>query len=566
MKTARIKVANLLVTGFGLICLFLAAAIALGLSEQAKLNATTATIADDRWPKIELATDVRLRVTDIAVSLRNLMLSADPAVRRHQIESIDGYRRDADARLAELDRRVVTATGRAALEKVRAAYQEYAVGQQKLIALVQAGRDEEARAYLNTHVKPMLQACRETLAAQIGNEVTLMRAAREEAAHAYTSTQAKMLALGAAALLISLSIAAAIIRRLRRDLGGEPDQAARTAAGIADGDLTQAIALREGDRSSMLYEMEHMRDNLSMLVSQVRSDTEMIASASGQIASGNLDLSARTEQQASSLQETAAAMEELTVTVQQNADHAARANALALQASAAAGKGGQEVAAVTARMEAIRSSAAQMADIIGLIDGIAFQTNILALNAAVEAARAGDAGRGFAVVAGEVRQLAHRSSEAARDIGALIKAAVEQAGAGDQQVRAASAAMRDIVASVAQVEEIMGQIKHASAEQHAGIVACSQAVVQMDHGTQQNAALVEQVAAAAQALSEQSAQLESAVSRFKLAPAAATPTAAPRPAAVQPRRALPPVFSRSQATPHRPPRAALRVVGGTERT
>jgi methyl-accepting chemotaxis protein len=519
MKTARIKVANLLMIGFGSICLFLAAVITLGLSEQAKLNDAAATMADDRWPKIELATDVRLRVTDIAVSLRNLMLTTDPAVRAHQIDSIEGYRRDAESKIAELDKRVVTPAGRAALDKVRSAYQDYQVGQQKLIALVQAGRDDEARDYLNTHVKPMLQACRDTLAAQIGNEVTLMRAARQQAVEAYAATRLKMLALGAAAMLISIGIAAAIIGRLRRELGGEPDQAARTAASIADGDLTRAIALRDGDRSSMLYEMEHMRDNLSQLVAQVRADTEMIASASSQIASGNLDLSARTEQQASSLQETAAAMEELTTTVQQNADHAARANTLASQASTMAGKGGQAVAAVTERMEAIRGSAAQMADIIGLIDGIAFQTNILALNAAVEAARAGDAGRGFAVVAGEVRQLAHRTSEAARDIGNLIKAAVQQVGAGDQQVREAAGAMQDIVDSVANVEQIMAQIKHASSEQHAGILACSQAVVQMDHGTQQNAALVEQVAAAASALQQQSAQLEDAVARFKIAPA-----------------------------------------------
>ncbi|NYE60665.1 methyl-accepting chemotaxis protein [Duganella sp. 1224] len=529
MKTARLKVASLLMAGFGLICLFLAAVIVLGLTEQAKLNTATAAMADDRWPKIELATDVRLRVTDIAVSLRNLMLSTDPAVRAQQISNIDGYRRDAEAKIAELDRRVTTPAGRAALDKVRAAYQDYRGGQQQLIALVQAGRDDAARDYLNTHVKPMLQACRETLAAQIGNEVTLMREAREQAADAYTDTRLKMLALGAAALLISAGVAAAIIGRLRRDLGGEPDQAARTAACIADGDLTRAIALRAGDRTSMLYEMEHMRDNLSQLVARVRADTELIASASSQIASGNLDLSARTEQQASSLQETAAAMEELTTTVQQNADHAARANALAAQASTLADKGGQAVAAVTARMAAIRGSAAQMADIISLIDGIAFQTNILALNAAVEAARAGDAGRGFAVVAGEVRQLAHRSAQAARDIGALIQAAVQQAGAGDQQVREAASAMQAIVDSVASVEQIMAQIKHASAEQHAGILACSQAVVQMDHGTQQNAALVEQVAAAAHALREQSGQLEQAVARFKIAPAGGpAPRALPR--------------------------------------
>ncbi|MTV37072.1 methyl-accepting chemotaxis protein [Duganella radicis] len=517
MKTARIKVANLLLTGFGLICVFLAAVIALGLTEQAKLNAATAAMADDRWPKIELATDLRLRVTDIAVSLRNLMLSADPAVRKRQIDNIEGYRREAEANIAQLDRRVTTPNGRAALQKVVTAYQAYTLGQEHLIALVLAGRDEEARGYLEAEVKPMLQACRETLAAQIGNEVALMREAREQAAEAYSDTRMKMLALGATALAISLGVAVVIIGRLRRDLGGEPDLAARTAACIADGDLTRAIAVREGDRSSMLYEMEHMRGSLSKLVAQVRADTEMIASASSQIASGNLDLSARTEQQASSLQETAAAMEQLTATVQQNAGHAARANTLALHASSAAGKGGHAVAAVTERMQAIRSSATQMADIIGLIDGIAFQTNILALNAAVEAARAGEAGRGFAVVAGEVRQLAHRSSDAARDIGALIQAAMAQAGDGDQKVREAAAAMRDIVDSVAHVERIMAQIKHASAEQHAGILACSQAVTEMDQGTQQNAALVEQVAAAASALQEQSGQLEQAVSRFKIA-------------------------------------------------
>jgi methyl-accepting chemotaxis protein len=518
MKNARLKVASLLAIGFGLTCAFLAAAIALALSEQAKLNAVTASIADDRWPKIELATDVRLRVTDIAVSLRNLMLSEDATVRRRQVDNIKSYRDDAAASIAALDRRVTTPTGREALARVQVAWQEYVNGQQELIALELAGRGDEARDYLNTHLKPMLQACRDALASQIGNEVNLMNQSREQAVQAYAATRLKMLGLGVVSLLVSALAAGLIINRLRRDLGGEPEQAARTAARIADGDLSGAISLRAGDSRSMLYEMEHMRDNLSKLVAQVRADTETIAAASGQIASGNLDLSSRTEQQASSLQEAAAAMEELTVTVQQNADHARHANTLAVQASEAAGKGGAAVAAVTGRMEAIRSSAAQMADIIGLIDGIAFQTNILALNAAVEAARAGDAGRGFAVVATEVRQLAHRSADAARQIGGLIGTAVEQAGAGGEEVRQAGDAMRDIVDSVARVESIMGQIRDASAEQHQGIVAINQAVMQMDQGTQQNAALVEQVAAAAQSLQDQSGQLARAVDRFKIAP------------------------------------------------
>jgi len=523
MKTSRFKVATLLMSGFGMVCLFLAATIALGLSEQAKLNRATASIADDRWPKIELTTNVRLRVTDIAVALRNVMLTDSPAVRQKQIDDIARYSKEADANMAELDRRVITPGGRAALARVASAMQAYASGQQQLVSLVQSGHDAEARDYLNNEVKPMLQACRDALAAEIRNEVELMNTARENAEQAYAETRIKMLALGAVGLLVSVAVAASIITRLRRDLGGEPEVAAQTAARIADGDLSGAIALRGDDRSSMMYEMEHMRAELGNLVGQVRRDTDQIASASMQIAAGNLDLSGRTEQQAASLEETAAAMEQLSATVEQTSSNAELANRLAQQASEAAERGGDAVAAVTARMHDIASSTRQMKDIIGLIDGIAFQTNILALNAAVEAARAGDAGRGFAVVATEVRQLAHRSASAAQRIGTLIASATQQANAGAEMVQKTGDAMSAIVDSAAKVEEIMAQIRNASAEQHAGIVSCSSAVAAMDQGTQQNAALVEEVAAAAQSLQDQSAQLAQAVSRFRIDVAGAPP-------------------------------------------
>jgi methyl-accepting chemotaxis protein len=516
MKNSRFKVATLLIAGFGTACAFLAIVIGIAISEQAKLNAITTTIAEDRWPKIEMATDLRLRMTDIAVSLRNLMLTADKAVQQRQLDNIALYRKEADERLAQLDQSVRTDAGRAALARVNEAVRSYAAGQQRLIALVQAGQDAEAREYLNNEVKPMLQACRETLGAQIGNEVQLMEESRKEAAQAYASTRVQMLMLGTLALIVSGAVAALIILRLRRALGGEPDQAAQTAARIADGDLTGVIALREGDRSSMMYEMEHMRDELGRLVGHVRRDTDLIAAASSQIAAGNLDLSARTEQQAASLEETAAAMEQLTATVEQNSANADQADRLAQQASAAATRGEEAVAAVTVRMQDIATSAGQMAEIIGLIDGIAFQTNILALNAAVEAARAGDAGRGFAVVAAEVRQLAQRSAAAARQIGELIKASTAHARAGAGLVEQTSSAMHDILDSVVRVEEIMVQIRHAGAEQHAGIVSCSRAIVEMDQATQQNAALVEEVAAAATSLQQQSGQLAQAVSRFRI--------------------------------------------------
>jgi methyl-accepting chemotaxis protein len=540
MNTSRFKVATLLMTGFGTVCVFLAAVIALGLTEQAKLNGIAASMAQDRWPKIELATNIRLRVTDIAVALRNVMLSDDPAVQRRQIDSIAQSRKEIDTATAELDRRVASPAGRAALAQVVSALQEYAVGQRQLVSLVQAGRAADARDYLNQEVKPMLQACRDAMAAQIGNEVALMDKSREEAVQAYADTRLKMLVLGVLALLSSGAVAALIIGRLRRELGGEPCSAAAVASRIADGDLTGAIALRQGDRSSMMYEMEHMREHLGHLVGQVRRDADQIAAASSEIAAGNLDLSARTEQQAASLEETAAAMEQLSVTVEQNSANAETANGLAKQASSAAERGGEAVAAVTAHMHDIAGSAREMAEIIGLIDGIAFQTNLLSLNAAVEAARAGDAGRGFAVVASEVRQLAQRSAAAAQQIGQLIATATAQANAGAAMVEETGSTMRAIIDSVARVEEIMIQIRHASAEQHSGIVACSRAVVEMDQGTQQNAALVEQVAAAAHSLQDQSRELASAVSRFRIDPAGSTQAAPVLPTHVKPgaRKAL----------------------------
>jgi len=516
MKTSRFKVATLLTAGFGVVCAFIAAAIGLGLFEQAKLNDVTRTIAEDRWPKIELTMNLQLRVTDIAVALRNTVLSENDAIQARSMDDIAQFRKEADANLSELDRKVVTPSGRAALLRIDHVMKNYAAGQDELIRMVKAGRVADARAYLNDKLKPMLQDCRDALSASVKHEVGLMNAARSEAADAYSDTRIKMLAIGVIALLVSMTVATLIIQRLNCALGGEPDAAAQTAARIAGGDLSGAIAVKEADRSSLMYEMEHMREHLGHLVGQVRMDAEQIASASSEIAAGNLDLSARTEQQAASLEETAAAMEELSATVEQNNANAEQANMLAQQAALAAGRGGAAVAAVTGRMQEIADSAKKMAEIIGLIDGIAFQTNILALNAAVEAARAGDQGRGFAVVASEVRSLAQRSATAAQQISGLIADATAQAAAGAEMVQKTGGAMDDIVASVARVEEIMAQIRNSSAEQHAGIVSCSRAVVEMDQGTQQNAALVEQVAAAAQSLQDQSARLERAVSFFRI--------------------------------------------------
>jgi methyl-accepting chemotaxis protein len=318
--------------------------------------------------------------------------------------------------------------------------------------------------------------------------------------------------LAGALLLVSL----AITRSLLRQLGGEPNVAADITRRIAQGDLTVDIALKGGDQSSLLYAIKSMRDSLSSIVGHVRTGSEGVAAASAEIAQGNNDLSARTESQASALQETAASMEELSSTVSQNADNARQANQLAQNASTVAVQGGAVVAQVVDTMKGINESSRKISDIISVIDGIAFQTNILALNAAVEAARAGEQGRGFAVVASEVRSLAGRSADAAKEIKNLINDSVQRVEQGSALVDQAGVTMHDVVNSIRRVTDIMSEISAASSEQSAGVSQVGEAVAQMDQATEQNAALVEEMAAAAASLKSRSNELVDTVSVFKL--------------------------------------------------
>jgi len=352
--------------------------------------------------------------------------------------------------------------------------------------------------------------------------------AAEHVVGVYEQARALVIALLAVTLLLGIGLSLLITRRLIGQLGGEPGEAAEVARAVAEGDLSTHIRLRPGDSTSVMARLATMQRGLAEAVSKVRQGSENVAISSAQIAQGNQDLSSRTEHQASSLQQTAATMDQLGSTVRNNADNAKQAKQLALGASSVAVEGGEVVGQVVSTMKDINDSSKKIADIITVIDGIAFQTNILALNAAVEAARAGEQGRGFAVVASEVRTLAQRSAEAAREIKTLIGTSVERVEQGTALVGEAGQTMNEVVASIRRVTDIVSEISAASIEQSSGVDQVGQAVGQMDQATQQNAALVEESAAAAESLKSQAGSLVQAVSVFMLADTAGGRFAATR--------------------------------------
>lgn len=385
------------------------------------------------------------------------------------------------------------------------------------MAALKSGESERARAVVNGPVTELFRPAQATMDELIQLQLDISKAEFVVSQSRFEVSRITALSIIVLSVLVGAAIGYWLIAGISRSLA----QALTLARSVAEGDLTHTVEIHSNDEiGQVLYALRTMNAKLVSIVRQVRTGTDTIATASSQIAAGNMDLSSRTEQQASSLEETASSMEELTSTVQQNAENARQANLMAMTASTVAGQGGEVVAQVVTTMEEIRASSKRIVDIISVIDGIAFQTNILALNAAVEAARAGEQGRGFAVVAAEVRTLAQRSGAAAKEIKELINASVQKVDAGNVLVAQAGKTMGDVVQSVQQMTDVMAEIMAASQEQSTGIAQINQAVSQMDQVTQQNAALVEEAAAAAQSLHEQSATLAKEVSVFRLDPAA----------------------------------------------
>jgi methyl-accepting chemotaxis protein len=513
------KVSTRLAIGFGSILFLLVTVALVGFYGISSLHSRLDGIARVNNDESKYAKDMKASVADRAIAIRNIALLTDPAGLAQESKRVERQKKIyADAEDA-LGKMFATEAGTTARE--RSLYAQIKENNaaavplmDKAIALGLANNPAEA-------IKVLLQEARPKQAAWLSNlneladvEDQLNAQATEEANVTYHLIQITAWAIVGFSLILGVFLAILIARSILKQLGGEPAQAQKMAQQIAQGNLTQKVYVAANDNTSLMASLETMRTNLSNIVSEIKTSAESISVAAGEISQGNVDLSQRTEEQAASLEETAASMEEITATVRQNTENARQGNTLANTASETAATGGEVVGRVVTTMQDIASSSSKVAEIITVIEGIAFQTNILALNAAVEAARAGEQGRGFAVVAGEVRTLAQRSAAAAKEITELIGTSVEHVTAGEALVHNAGQTMSEVVRSVKRVTDIMGEIASASSEQTIGIEQVNVAVSQMDEVTQQNAALVEQATAAARAMADQAQALRDSVAIF----------------------------------------------------
>ncbi|TCP16156.1 methyl-accepting chemotaxis protein [Simplicispira metamorpha] len=536
------KVGTAMGLGFALVIVLGVVMALVAWVQFTRASAEATVLVEDRMVKVTRANEIIDNLNSQANAVRNIVLAGDPATMQAEKQRIDRLRTQGVELLKLLDQSLNSPEGKANFQRAKDAGWTYVGQLDKAIALGMANDTAQARDIL---IGPARQGHEQAIDA-LKDTVAFQQKQMEVAAHRIediaSNTSRLMLVIALLSALIGAGVAFFLTRSITRQLGGEPYYAAAIAHEIADGNLAVQVQLRPGDTTSLLATMQMMRDSLAQVVARVRQGSEAVATASAQIAQGNQDLSGRTESQASALEETAASMEELGSTVRQNADNARAANQLAQSASGVAVQGGEVVAQVVQTMDGISTSSKKIADIISVIDGIAFQTNILALNAAVEAARAGEQGRGFAVVASEVRSLAGRSAEASKEIKRLITDSVDRVEQGSTLVNQAGQTMEEVVHSVRRVTDIMGEISAASSEQSAGVTQVSEAVTHMDQATQQNAALVEEMSAAATSLNQQAQDLVQAVSVFRLEagsayrPVARSATApAPRPAPPAPK-------------------------------
>jgi methyl-accepting chemotaxis protein len=507
---------------FGVVALAMTGVIVLAIVALGRTGGELEQVANERLEEISRLAAVEAMTNSSATILRDLGLNEDMKVQAQLFEQL----KSVDAEVAKHMQALKAAGDKggssdqaAWLDTLQAKLAATDKVRDQVLAAINEARFDDLRPLLVEQYRPQQL----DLSAYLRERsATRAQEARVRAAETHRLLVMVEWTLAVAVLLVFAGGAAGtyvVIRNLMRTLGGEPEEAAELVRSVARGDLSRPVRVRAGDTVSMMAALADMQDNLSRLVYGVRSSAESVATASDEIALGNNDLSARTEQQASALQETASSMEQLGSAVRSTAENAQNASSLANTASRVATEGGQAVGQVVSTMRGINDSSRRIAEITSVIDSIAFQTNILALNAAVEAARAGEQGRGFAVVAGEVRNLATRAAEAAKEIKGLISASMERVEEGTALVDTAGATMNRLVDSIRKVSELIHEISSASSEQSSGVSQVGTAIQQIDQTTQQNAALVEQSAAASASLKQQASELVVSVSAFKLAAA-----------------------------------------------
>jgi methyl-accepting chemotaxis protein len=514
MNFSELKIGTRIGIGFGTVGALMAIAVGVGVQSQHSLKGAVDGLQNERIPALEKIADWKANLLQSAHRSSNLLI-LDEAQLKDELAALSQGQKERQEITAWLDAHVTEGASHDALKNTEDAGARYLPSEQKFAALIDAKKLPEAKALLLGETGPLqIENLKRIEEFDIVERDAVAEVARD-AGSVGARGIGMLIGIGALVLLGCAATGFGIVRTVRRQLGGEPSEATALAARIADGDLVSKIEVRDGDDRSLMAAMERMRVSLARFVGNVSQSASEIATGSTEIAQGSQDLSNRTEQQASNLQQTSASMAQLTSTVKQNSEAARQANQLAASASEVAERGGSVVGQVVTTMGEISASSRKIAEIIGVIDGIAFQTNILALNAAVEAARAGEQGRGFAVVAGEVRSLAQRSAQAAREIKSLISDSVERVESGSKLVNDAGQTMSDIVNQVKRVTDLIGEITSSTVEQSTGIGQINLAVGQLDSMTQQNAALVEQSAAAAASLKEQAARLAKAVEIFK---------------------------------------------------
>ncbi|QUP55636.1 HAMP domain-containing protein (plasmid) [Ralstonia syzygii] len=513
MRISDMRIGVRLGAAFALVVALLIGIAAVGIQRLDDNNTKMGRIVSERYSLIAVSNQIKNNGYKANGILSNLLLVTAPEQKTKYMSDYAAIRQANAQAYGRLEKLLTTDQGKALFKEQFDARSAYGASVRKFFALVDADNAQEARALYQGDMSRLQDRYYVLVDKMVDHQAGEMEHDVSEAAAQGANAKIQMIVLAVLATLLAIATGAFITRTITRPI----NHAMHLAEAVAQGNLTHRLEVGTQDEiGRLLAALKHMIENLHGIVSQVRGGTDTITRASSEVASGNIDLSGRTEQQASSLEETAAAMEQLTSTVKQNADNAQEASRLASNASMVATKGGDAVDEAIQTMSTINTSSRKIVDIIGVIDGIAFQTNILALNAAVEAARAGEQGRGFAVVAGEVRSLAQRSAAAAKEIKALIEDSVNHVSTGSAKVEEAGQIIRDVVAGIQNVTNIVSEISASSREQSDGIEQINEAITQMDKATQENASLVEESATAAQALQDQANQLADMVSTFKL--------------------------------------------------